>query len=135
MRPKNSHGPTVLVVDDFDDMRTILRLWLERRGYRVVEAADGENALQVARQERPGVILMDIGMPRRSGISAAYKIKKDPELHRIPIVAITAYETEDLHDAAMEAGCVGCLCKPVDGVELHALLRKLLGASELNSSR
>src|SRR5687767_14167694 len=102
MRPKNLQGPTVLVVDDFDDMRTALRLWLEKWGYRVVEAGDGEKALQVAREERPGVILMDIGMPRRSGISAAYKIKKDPELQRIPIVAITAYETADLHDAAME---------------------------------
>lgn len=132
MRSKNSYRPTVLVVDDFDDMRTILKLWLERRGYRVVEAADGENALQVAREERPRVILMDIGMPRRSGISAAYKIQKDPELRRIPIVAITAYETADLHDAAMEAGCVDCLCKPVDGVELDALLGRLLqiGASE-----
>ena len=134
MRPKNLQGPTVLVVDDFDDMRTALRLWLEKWGYRVVEAGDGEKALQVAREERPGVILMDIGMPRRSGISAAYKIKKDPELQRIPIVAITAYETADLHDAAMEAGCVGCLCKPVDSLELQALLRKLLGASELSRS-
>lgn len=135
MRPKNLDGPTVLVVDDFDDMRTALRLWLEKWGYRVVEAADGEKALQVAREEHPGVILMDIGMPLRSGISAAYKIKKDPELQRIPIVAITAYETEDLHEAAMEAGCVNCLCKPVDDIELHALLENLLGASLLNSSR
>jgi CheY-like chemotaxis protein len=122
----NAHPATVLVVDDFEDMRSILRVWLEKRGYRVVEATDGENALHVARHERPNVILMDINMPRRSGISATYKIHKDPELSGIPVVAITAYETPDLHEEALKAGCVHCLCKPIDEDELGRLLSVLL---------
>ena len=126
MHRKHNDAPTILVVDDFEDMRSILRLWLERRGYRVVEARDGENALEVARREHPAVILMDIGMPRRSGISATYKLRKDPELNGIPVVAITAYETADLHDAAIKAGCVQCLCKPVDVSELDRLLDTLI---------
>jgi len=126
MDRKKNNRPTILVVDDFEDMRSILRLWLERRGYRVVEAGDGEKALQVARDEHPDVILMDIGMPRRSGISATYKIRKDPELNGIPVVAITAYETTDLHEAAIKAGCVHCLSKPIDDYELGRLLSALL---------
>lgn len=125
MDRKNKQARTVLIVDDFEDMRSILRLWLEKRGYRVVEAGDGEHALHVARNERPDVILMDIGMPLRSGISATYKIRKDPELKKIPVIAITAYETADLHEAALNAGCVQCLCKPIDDDELEKLLSTL----------
>ena len=121
-----SDARTVLVVDDFEDMRWILRRWLERRGYRVVEAGDGEQALDVARNEHPDIILMDIGMPLRSGISATYKIRKDPLLKTIPVVAITAYETADLHEAALKAGCVECLCKPINDGELAQVLSKLL---------
>lgn len=125
MDRKNKQARTVLIVDDFEDMRSILRLWLEKRGYRVVEAGDGEHALHVARNERPDVILMDIGMPLRSGISATYKIRKDRELKKIPVIAITAYETADLHEAALNAGCVQCLCKPIDDDELEKLLSTL----------
>jgi two-component system cell cycle response regulator DivK len=132
MDRENSNAPTVLVVDDFEDMRSILRLWLEKRGYRVVEAHDGEDALHVARIEHPDVILMDIGMPRRSGISATYKIRKDPELKGVPVVAITAYETVDLHEAAIKAGCVECLCKPIDDDKLGDLLSALLQVPKSN---
>lgn len=129
---KNNQVRTVLVVDDFEDMRSILRLWLEKRGYRVVEAHDGEHACQVARIEHPDVILMDIGMPRRSGISATYKIRKDPKLKGVPVIAITAYETIDLHEAAIKAGCVECLCKPIDDNKLGDLLTALLQSPKSN---
>lgn len=118
--------PTVLVVDDFPDIRTALKFWLEKRGYRVVEAEDGDEAIDVARKVHPAAILMDIGMPQRSGISATYKIRKDPELSGIPIVAITAYGTTELHEDALKAGCVACLTKPVDTDELEQLLKKLI---------
>ncbi len=118
--------PPILVVDDFEEMRSTLRQWLERRGHRVVEAADGDEAVEVARRERPALILMDIGMPQRSGISAAYKMRKDPELGGIPVVAITAYEASDLREEALRAGCVRCLAKPVDTDELDGLLGSLL---------
>jgi CheY-like chemotaxis protein len=125
MHPKQCDSPTILVVDDFEDIRLILRLWLESRGYRVVEAGDGDKAIEVARQVHPAHI-MDIGMPQRSGISATYKIQKDPELNGIPIVAITGYESADLHEDALKAGCVACLTKPVDTCALGKLMTNLL---------
>jgi CheY-like chemotaxis protein len=125
MQGKNNNTPTILVVDDFEELRSTMRLWLEQHGYKVVEAGDGEEAIEVARLEHPALILMDIGMPERSGLSAAYKIRKDPDLRDIPIVAVTAYATE-LHADALKAGCVDCLAKPVDTDELHKLLGILL---------
>jgi two-component system cell cycle response regulator DivK len=119
-------APTILVADDFEDMRAMLRLWLERRGYQVVEALDGEKAIEIARNKHPDLILMDIDMPQRSGISATYKIRKDPELRGIPILAITAYETADLHEDAIKAGCLECFTKPVDTKRLEKLMRRLL---------
>lgn len=125
MQEKNINNPTVLVVDDFEELRSTLRLWLEERGYRVVEAEDGEEAIEIARLEHPDLILMDIGMPERSGLSATYKIRKDPELSDIPIVAVTGYAVE-LHEDALKAGCVECLAKPVDLDKLDRLLGLIL---------
>lgn len=126
MQRKPKDAPTILVVDDFQDMRYMLRRWLEARGYKVVEAIDGNTAIETARLERPDLILMDIDLPERSGISATYKIHKDPELSGVPIVAITAYGTVDLHEDALKAGCIECLTKPVDTDELERLLANLL---------
>lgn len=121
-------APTILVVDDFEDMRSLLRHWLERRGYTVVEAVDGDEAIEIASREYPALILMDIGMPNRSGISATYKIRKNPALRGIPIVAVTAYESTDVHEDALKAGCVKCLTKPIDSDDLDELLSSLLPA-------
>jgi CheY-like chemotaxis protein len=122
---KNSNPPTILVVDDFEELRSTLRLWLEQRGHKVVEAMDGDEAIEVARREHPALILMDIGMPERSGLSATYKIRKDPDLGDLPIVAVTAY-ADELRADALKAGCVECLAKPVDTDALGKLLDTLL---------
>ena len=116
---------TILVVDDFDELRSTLRLWLEQRGHKVVEARDGDEAIEVTHREHPALILMDIGMPERSGLSATYKIREDPDLRDTPIVAVTAYAA-DLRDDALKAGCVACLAKPLDTDELGRLLDTLL---------
>ena len=126
MHREQDDVPTILVVDDFEDFRLTLRVWLERRGYRVVEAGDGDKAIEVAACVHPSLILMDIGMPERSGISATYKIRENPKMDGIPIVAVTGYGSTDLHEDAVAAGCVTCLTKPVDFVELSKLLRRLL---------
>ena len=106
MSQKPDDAPTILVVDDFEEMRATLRQWLERRGYRVLEAKDGDEAIDVAHLEHPDLILMDIGMPERSGISATYKIRKLPDLSGTPIVAVTAFDAANLHEDALKAGCV-----------------------------
>lgn len=126
MQREHRVPPTILVVDDFADMRSTLKIWLERRGYNVIEAKDGDEAIVFARLQHPALILMDIGMPSRSGISATYEIRKDPELSGIPIVAVTAYETAELQEDALSAGCIECLTKPVDTDKLEKLLHDLI---------
>lgn len=117
---------TILVADDFDDSRAILRLWLEREGYRVIEAEDGDAAYEAARTHRPDLILMDIAMPVRSGLSAAHRIRKDPATSGIPVVAVTAYSPADFREDAERAGCAGFLTKPIDTAKLDDLLKRLL---------
>jgi len=128
MEAKNDNTPTILIVDDYEELRSTLRLWLEQRGHKVIEARDGDEAIEIARRERPALILMDIGMPERSGLSATYKIRKDPDLRDMPIVAVTAYAAE-LRADALKAGCVECLAKPLDTDALYKLLDTLLPAT------
>jgi CheY-like chemotaxis protein len=125
MQDANTNTHTILVVDDFEELRSTLRMWLEKRGYKVVEAQNGDQAIEVARSEHPALILMDIGMPERSGLSATYKMRQDPELKDIPIIAVTAFGAE-LRADALKAGCVECLAKPIDTDELQKLLGTLL---------
>jgi CheY-like chemotaxis protein len=117
-----------MVVDDSDEYRSVLRLWLQTKGYQVIEAADGDEATVNASEEHPDLILMDIGMPHRSGISATYRLRKDPILRDIPIIAITGFTSDDLHQEALKAGCIDCLTKPVDIHYLANLIQRLLSA-------
>ena len=119
-------NPTVMVVDDCDEYRSVLKLWLQTKGYQVIEAGDGDEASVNASEEHPDLILMDIGMPYRSGISATYRIRKDPNLRDIPIIAITGFTADDLREDALKAGCIECLTKPVDTLYLANLIERLL---------
>jgi two-component system, sensor histidine kinase len=85
------NNPTVMIVDDSADIRTMVRLWLERRGCRVVEAADGKQAVRVAERERPALILMDLYLPELDGAVAAARIHECAGLEHVPIVAASAY--------------------------------------------
>lgn len=118
---------TILVVDDYEEIRFLMRKVLETRGYRVVEATDGQEAVEAAHNERPDLILMDLCLPLRSGVSAVYRIRKHRELRDVPIVAVTAYASADLHLDAIEAGCVESITKPIDLDHLGELLGRLLG--------
>ncbi|MBC7933579.1 MAG: response regulator [Rubrivivax sp.] len=120
-----THG-AILVVDDVPEMRLLLKDWLEGLGYSVLEAEDGEAATEVAQSRLPKFILMDIGLPKQSGISAVYRIRKHPGLQNVPIVAMTAYTNPDLYQEAIKAGCVEVLTKPLDTDRLKKLLNNLL---------
>ena len=126
MKKSTTTQPTVMVVDDSDEYRSVLKLWLQTKGYQVIEASDGEEALLNASQEQPDLILMDIGMPNQSGISATYRIRKNPILRDIPIIAITGFTAKDLHQDALKAGCIECLTKPVDVPHLADLIERSL---------
>ena len=122
------NGATIMVVEDFEDNRFMMRRLLEMSGYRVVEAENGEEAIERARSERPDLILMDISLPLLDGWAATRRIRKLTELSRIPVVAVSAHDTADFHAEALAAGCNEYLTKPIDFDELERLLERFLKA-------
>lgn len=122
--------PLVLVVDDYEDHRLALRLFLERRGCRVIEAVDGDEATKAATREHPDLILMDIAMPVVDGCAAMLRIREKQETRDVPIVAISGYEYASLHPLlrmdACRAGLTEYLSKPFDPVQLESLVGRLL---------
>jgi CheY-like chemotaxis protein/HAMP domain-containing protein len=107
-------GPTVLVVDDRYELRAVNTAYLSGHGYRVIEAADGDAALEVARRERPDAILLDHSLPNRTGLEVVRELKSDSATAAIPIVFITAHSYGAVGRSAMAAGCVAFLPKPCD---------------------
>ncbi len=118
---------TALVVDDFEDARHMLRHVLEERAHRVLEASDGEEAVEIARRECPDLILLDLNMPQMDGLQAAQRIRECKEACKeAKIVAVTAYDTYGMKEAALGAGCDEYLVKPIDFDELDRVLDHLL---------
>ena len=117
---------TVLVVEDFEDNRFMMRRLLEMSGYRVLEAINGEEAVEIAKRERPGLILMDLSLPLLDGLAATRRIRQHKELRDVPIVAVSAHDTADYHADALAAGCNDYVTKPIDFDQLEALLGRLL---------
>jgi len=117
---------TVMVVDDSDDIRELICMQLRRMGYRVVEAATGEEAVELVPQTNPGLILMDLSMPGIDGYEATRRIKALPDLGGVPVVAVSAFCNAYSKLKALEAGCVDCVSKPVDFGTIHSLLSRLL---------
>jgi two-component system cell cycle response regulator DivK len=120
-------APTVLVVEDFEDNRFMMRRLLEMSGYRVVEAVNGEQAVETAISERPDLILMDLSLPKLDGLAATRRIRQHDELAHTPIVAVSAHDTTDFHADALAAGCNEYVTKPIDFDQLESLLKRLLG--------
>jgi CheY-like chemotaxis protein len=117
---------TVLLVEDTEDNRFMMRRLLEMTGYRVVEAMNGEEAVRLAQAESPSLILMDLSLPVIDGLAATRLIRKVPELKSTPIIAVSAHDTSDFRSEAIEAGCNTYVTKPIDFVELEDLIAKLL---------
>ena len=118
---------TVLLVEDTEDNRLMMRRLLEMSGYRVVEAANGEEAVKVAETESPALILMDLSLPVIDGLAATRLIRKLPNLDRVPIIAVSAHDTSDFLAEALGAGCDSYITKPIDFNELEQLIAKVLG--------
>jgi CheY-like chemotaxis protein len=124
-----SKPPTVMVVEDFEDNRFMMRRLLEMSGYNVLEAINGEEAVELAKRELPGLILMDLSLPQLDGLAATRRIRQHPELRNVPIVAVSAHDTADFHADALAAGCNDYVTKPIDFDQLEALLNRLLPKS------
>jgi len=118
---------TVLLVEDTEDNRFMMRRLLEMSGYTVIEAMNGEEAVKLARSESPRLILMDLSLPVIDGLAATRLIRKLPDCESTPIIAVSAHDTCDFQSEAMEAGCNSYVTKPIDFNELEELIVKLLG--------
>lgn len=119
----------VLLVEDNEDNRTVYRTILEHFGYRVIEARNGEEGIQLARSERPDLILMDISIPVIDGWEVTRILKSDPETATIPIVALTAHALASDRLKAQEVGCDGYLAKPCEPRRVVAEVERLIGAA------
>jgi CheY-like chemotaxis protein len=117
----------ILLVEDNEMNRDMLKRRLERRGYRVLVAVDGRQGLEMAASESPDLILMDMSLPELDGWEAARRLKTDPRLRSIPLIALTAHAMSGDREKAMEAGCNDYDTKPVDLPRLLVKIEALLG--------
>lgn len=120
----NSH--TVLIVDDHADTRALLCLSVQSKGYQVLEAANGQEAVELVSQVAPNLILMDLSMPVLDGYDATRKIKTRPESSHIPVVAISAFLDESVKRLALAVGCSEFIGKPVDSIVFGQVLSRYL---------
>jgi len=120
----------ILIVEDQDDNRTIMRDLLNTAGYRLIEAVDGEDGVKLAQSERPDLILMDIQLPILDGYEATRRIRASVELKSIPIIAVTSYALSGDDAKARAAGCDSYVAKPFSPRELLAKVREFLPNAE-----
>lgn len=128
MEGKEESGSHILVVDDHGDTRLMLRRLLGHYGYRVAEAADGMQAVEAAQSECPDLILMDLNLPRVDGVEATRLIRELKGLCHVPVIAFTAYDTEEYRRSAILAGCNDYVTKPPEQEPLLEKVRVLLEA-------
>ena len=126
VKDRNESRGTILVVDDFDDTRLLLRTWLQKKGFRVVEAENGNRAIAAAESTHPDLIIMDVEMPELDGLAATRKIRELKEFAAVPIVAVSAYGADQYRDHALAAGCNEYVSTPFEPDELERLIRALI---------
>jgi CheY-like chemotaxis protein len=105
---------TILVIEDNEMNMKLVRSLLQLEKYNVLEAIDAETGIQIARENHPDLILMDIQLPGMDGLTATREIKNDPPMKDISVVALTAYAMQGDKEKALKAGCSGYISKPID---------------------
>ena len=126
MKDSQTETATVLLVEDTEDNRQMMRRLLELSGYKVVEATNGREAVETASRLKPQIILMDLSLPYLDGLAATRRIRRLPGLDRVPIIAVSAHDTADFHSEALAAGCDAYVTKPIDYSELEEVVDRLL---------
>ena len=122
--PATAAPHVVLVVEDHEDTRFMLRVLLEMRGLEVVEAADGEEAVRAAESVRPGLVLMDGGLPLLDGLAAERRIRESEGLRGVPVVMLSGRAEPDFRARALASGCDGFLVKPFSAAQLDSVLER-----------
>ena len=119
--------PIVLVVEDNERNRKLVRTILEFRGYEVIECEDGEPSLELARKHRPALILMDIQLPKMNGVEALLRLRADADTQDIPVVAVTASVTPSERERVVSAGFNAYIAKPIDVTTFGPMIDKVMG--------
>lgn len=122
-------GITILVVEDYEDTRTLVKFHLEMCGYTVKEAANGREAIESVEQQCPHLILMDMSLPEIDGLTATRAIHEMEKACAVPIVAVTAHSGPEYRAKAFAAGCTDFVSKPIDFDKLEAVIQNHLGLS------
>ena len=126
---------TILVVEDYDDVRGMLKILLESEKFRVLEAATGSEALEVLKTQRPDAILMDLALPGIDGFETIRRIRVIDGFQNTPIVVLSAYIGVSTYETALRAGSNYFMAKPIDFDDLAALLKEILSGRNRRSSR
>jgi two-component system, cell cycle response regulator DivK len=121
-----SNAKRILIVEDTEDNRQIMRDLLGQAGFAILEAHDGEAGVAMAAEHTPDLILMDFQLPLLDGYEATRRIKADPTTRDIPIIAVTSYALSGDEAKAMEVGCSGYIAKPFSPKKLLAKVREFL---------
>jgi CheY-like chemotaxis protein len=122
-------SPKILIADDTECVRDFLKEWLSMFGYQVLEATNGQEAVEVAERESPDLILMDLSMPLLDGYAATRRIRENESICEVPIIACTSFTTPDFRAQAHEAGFDEYLTKPVNFSQLETVLSRFLKAA------
>ena len=118
--------PVVMLVEDYRDTREMMKHMLEVSGCRVVEASNGQEAIELSQQGELDLVLMDLNMPVLDGFTATLRIREYERTRDVPVVALTAFDTAEFRAAAGAVGCCDFVVKPIDHERLSALIMRLL---------
>ncbi len=119
-------GATILVVEDHELNMKLFHDLLDAHGYNTILTSDGVEALRLAREHRPDLVLLDIQLPELSGLEVAKQLKSDENLKAIPIVAVTAFAMKGDEEKILEGGCEAYIAKPISVANLLETVQKLL---------
>jgi two-component system cell cycle response regulator DivK len=131
IRTLQTNKPKVLIVEDHDDTREMLRVFLEMKSCQVLEACNGQEAVDIAGRELPDLILMDGSLPVMDGLQATSRIRETVRRREVLILALNGWGTKSFHAAALAAGCDDCITKPIDFERIEPYLTPLLNRSTL----
>jgi len=126
-RTMDARAKTVLIVEDNDLNMKLFHDLLEANGYNILQTKDGMEALDIAREHRPDLILMDIQLPEVSGLEVTKWLKEDENLNRIPVVAVTAFAMKGDEEIIRDGGCEAYIAKPISVMHFLETIRKFLG--------
>jgi len=118
----------ILIVEDNPLHTKLIEMTLRTKNYTLLKATDGEKALDIARKERPDLIIMDLNLPGMTGFEVTKKLRENPAFSHTPIIAITAYAMKRDREMVIESGCDAYLSKPIDTRELPGVIAELLSA-------